>query len=200
MLKDLIQLPKFLQTIDVKRFDNLAKSFLTKGENENVSERIMVIFNVIYYFKIIRLMIMASIVAYVLGCMWYLISLQVFREIFKMCYPEESTFFTEYKLYKKPPLKRLALSYYHVLTGLTTVGYGDFNAQNQNEKILGIIAMFLDATIFSYVMSEFSDQINVYNRTFGERDQDSALNNNFNSLRQFCPNQPFNDKLIQNIS
>ena len=51
MLKDLIQLPKFLQTIDVKRFDNLAKSFLTKGENENVSERIMVIFNVYIILK-----------------------------------------------------------------------------------------------------------------------------------------------------
>jgi hypothetical protein len=196
----LIRLPKFIQTIDVKRFDNLATSFLTKGESENASKRIMVIFNVRYFFKIIRLMIMASIVAYVLGCVWYLISLQVFQERFKMGYPEESTFFTEYKLYKKPPLKRLALSCYYVLTGLTTVGYGDFNAQNQNEKIFGITVMFLGVTIFSYVMSEFSDQINVYNRTFGERDQDSALNNHFNLLRQFCPNQPFDDKLIQNIS
>ena len=166
-----LRLPKFIQTIDVKRFDNLATTFLTKGESEDASKRINVIFNVRYFFKIVRLMIMASVLTYVLGCIWYLICLYVFDNRFKMGYPEEDTFFTQYKIYKKTPLKRLALSCYYVLTGLTTVGYGDFNAQNQNEKIFGITVMFLGVTIFSYVMSEFSDQINIYNKTF-------ALNEN----------------------
>ena len=196
----LLRLPKFIQTIDVKRFDNLATSFLTKGESENASKRIMVIFNVRYFFKIIRLMIMASLLAYVLGCVWYLICLNVFENRFYMGYPEEDTFFTKYKLYKLPPLKRLALSCYYVLTGLTTVGYGDFNAQNQKEKIFGITVMFLGVTIFSYVMSEFSDQINVYNNTFGERDQDSALISHITLLKQFNPNQPLDSKLLDNIS
>ena len=53
------RLPKFIQTIDVKRFDNLATTFLTKGESEDASKRINVIFNVRYFFKIVRLMIMA---------------------------------------------------------------------------------------------------------------------------------------------
>ena len=44
--------------------------------------------------------------------------------------------------------------------------------------------MFLGVTIFSYVMSEFSDQINIYNKTFGDRDQDSAFNNHINLLKQ----------------
>jgi hypothetical protein len=117
-----------------------------------------------------------------------------------MGYPEEDTFFTKYQLYKLPPLKRLALSCYYVLTGLTTVGYGDFNAQNQKEKIFGITVMFLGVTIFSYVMSEFSDQINVYNNTFGERDQDSALNSHITLLKQFNPNQPLDPKLLDSIS
>ena len=194
-----LRLPKFIQIIDVKRFDNLATSFLTKGENEDASKRINVIFNVRYFFKIIRLMIMASILAYVLGCVWYLICLNVFRNRFNMGYPEEETFFTQYKIYKKAPLKKLVLSCYYVLTGLTTVGYGDFNAQNQNEKIFGITVMFLGVTIFSYVMSEFSDQINIYNKTFGERDQDSALNNYINSLKQLNPKQPIDSKLISDI-
>ena len=194
-----LRLPKFIQTIDVKRFDNLAASFLTKGENEDASKRINVIFNIRYFFKIIRLMIMASILAYVLGCVWYLICLYVFNNRFNMGYPEEDTFFTTYKIYKKSPLKKLVLSCYYVLTGLTTVGYGDYNAQNQNEKIFGITVMFLGVTIFSYVMSEFSDQINIYNKTFGERDQDSALNNYINSLKQLNPKQPFDKNLISNI-
>ena len=165
----------------------------------DASKRINVIFNIRYFFKIIRLMIMASILAYVLGCVWYLICLYVFNNRFNMGYPEEDTFFTTYKIYKKSPLKKLVLSCYYVLTGLTTVGYGDYNAQNQNEKIFGITVMFLGVTIFSYVMSEFSDQINIYNKTFGERDQDSALNNYINSLKQLNPKQPIDSKLISDI-
>ena len=195
----LLRLPKFIQTIDVKRFDNLATSFLTKGENEDASRRLMVIFNVRYLFKIARLMIMASLLAYVLGCVWYLICLQVFENRFSIGYPQEKTFFTEYKIYRKPPLKKLMLSCYYVLTGLTTVGYGDYNATNEYEKIFGITVMFLGVAIFSYVMSEFSDQINIYNQTFGDRDQGSDLENHINSLKYFCPNQPFNRDLIENI-
>ena len=194
-----LRLPKFIQTIDIKRLDNLASSFLTKGESENASKRLMVIFNIRYFFKILRIMLMASILTYILGCVWYLICLDVFENRFKMGYPDEGTFFTEYKIYKKEPLKRLALSCYYVLTGLTTVGYGDFNAQNQNEKIFGITVMFMGVTIFSYVMSEFSDQITVYNRTFGDRDQDSALTYHINLLEEFNPNRPLDSELITRI-
>ena len=142
---------------------------------------------------------MASILTYVLGCVWYLICLDVFYNRFKMGYPEEDTFFTTYSIYKKEPLKRLALSCYYVLTGLTTVGYGDFNAQNTNEKIFGITVMFMGVTIFSYVMSEFSDQINLYNKTFGDRDQDSALTYYINLLGKFSPNKPLDKNLISKI-
>jgi len=194
-----LRLPKFIQTIDVKRFDNIATSFLTKGESENASKRLMVIFNIRYFFKIVRLMIMASILAYVLGCVWYLICLSVFNNRFSIGYPQEKTFFTEYKIYQKPPLKKLMYSCYYVLTGLTTVGYGDYNAQNEYEKIFGITVMFLGVAIFSYVMSEFSDQINVYNKTFGDRDQGSALRSHISLLNEFTPNQPFNNELITKI-
>ena len=194
-----LRLPKFIQTIDVKRFDNLATSFLTKGESENASKRLMVIFNIRYFFKIVRLMIMASILAYVLGCVWYLICLNIFNHRFDIGYPESKTFFTEYKIYQKSPLKKLMLSCYYVLTGLTTVGYGDYNATNEYEKIFGITVMFLGVAIFSYVMSEFSDQINIYNQTFGDRDQGSDLHNHINLLNEFCPHQPFNKELIDKI-
>ena len=194
-----LRLPKFIQTIDVKRFDNLATSFLTKGESEDASKRLILIFNIRYFFKIVRLMIMSSLLAYVLGCVWYLICLSVFDHRFDIDYPEEETFFTKYKIYLKKPIKRLLLSCYYVLTGLTTVGYGDYNATNQYEKIFGITVMFLGVAIFSYVMSEFSDQINIYNKTFGDKDQGSDLHNHISLLNEFCPNQPFSEELVKRI-
>ena len=194
-----LRLPKFIQTIDVKRFDNLASSFLTKGESENASKRLMIIFNIRYCFKIVRLMIMATILTYILGCIWYGICKSVFENRFSLGYPDEQTFFTEYKIYEKQPLKKLLLSCYYVLTGLTTVGYGDYNATNEYEKIFGITVMFLGVAIFSYVMSEFSDQINIYNKTFGDRDQGNALHNHLSLLNKFCKNKPFSKDLISKI-
>ena len=194
-----LRFPKFLQTIDVKRFDNLASSFLTKGDSEDASKRLNVIFNIRYFFKIIRLMIMSSLVAYILGCVWYLICLKVFEHRFNVDYPDEETFFTKYKIYKKTPIKRLMLSCYYVLTGLTTVGYGDYNATNDYEKIFGITVMFLGVAIFSYVLSEFSDQINIYNTTFGEKDKGTVLHNHISLLNEFCTNQHFSEELIKKI-
>ena len=194
-----LRLPKFIQTIDVQRFDKLATSFLTKNEKNNASKRLMVIFNVRYFFKIIRLIIMATILSYVLGCIWYLICHSIFNRRFNIGYPKTKTFYTEYKLYNKSPLKRLMLCCYYVLTGLTTVGYGDYNASNEYEKIFGIIIMFLGVAIFSYVMSEFSDQINIYNQTFSEREKGSDLNKHIALLNEFCPKEPFNNDLIKKI-
>ena len=195
-----LRLPKFIQTIDVKRFDNLATSFLTKDEKNNASQRLMAIFNVRYFFKIIRLMIMASILSYVLGCIWYLICLFVFKKRFNIGYPKTKTFYTEYKLYNKSPIKKLMLCCYFVLTGLTTVGYGDYYPSNEYEKMFGIIIMFLGVAIFSYVMSEFSDQINIYNQTFVEKEQGSDLDNYIASLNEFCPKSSFNKGLVKNIN
>ena len=194
-----LRLPKFVQTIDIKRFDNLATSFLTKGENENALQRLMVIFNVRYFFKIVRLLLMASLLAYVLGCIWYLICLYIFNSRFDIGYPNKNTFFTEYKIYQKTPLKKLMISCYYVLTGLTTVGYGDFNATNEYEKIFGITLMFLGVATFTYVMSEFSDQINNYNQTFGDKNYGSDLNNHINLLNELCPKKSLNKELIKKI-
>ena len=41
------------------------------------------------------------------------------------------------------------ISCYYVSTGSTTVGYGDYNATNEYEKIFGITLMFLGVVTFN---------------------------------------------------
>ena len=49
----------------------------------------------------------------------------------------------------------VAACYWAIMT-LTTVGYGDVGAQNNQQRILGIIAMICGALIFAYGVSQVS--------------------------------------------
>jgi hypothetical protein len=74
----LIRLLKFIQTIDVKRFDNLMGNIITQRNKENGNKKLKLLFNIRYIFKIIRLIIMASIITYILGCLWYVYCYQIY--------------------------------------------------------------------------------------------------------------------------
>ena len=194
----LIRLPKLLQTMDIKRFDNLADSFLTSNSSGNGNKRLMFIFNMRYVFKIFRLVIIASILTYIFGCLWYIVCKSIYED---QAYIKSSkkTFYSEYNLYNEKSRKKLILCCYFVLTALTTVGYGDINAQNDEERVFGIVMMLVGVAVFSYVMSEFSDQINIYNQTFGDVDKGSLLQNWLNLLQSFSKGKKIDKKLINDI-
>ena len=66
----LICLLKFIQIIEVKCFDNLMGNIITQRNKENGNKKLKLLFNIRYIFKIIRLIIMASIITYILGWVW----------------------------------------------------------------------------------------------------------------------------------
>ena len=57
--------------------------------------------------------------------------------------------------------------------------------QNNYEKIFGIIIKILDVVIFSYVMSEFSEQINIYNHTFVDMNNSKNLQNRLYFMNKY---------------
>jgi len=194
----LIRLPKLLQTMDIKRFDNLADSFLTSNSSGNGNKRLMLIFNMRYVFKIFRLVIYATILTYLLGCIWYIFCKQIYEDQYYIK-SSKKTFFSEYNFHNQKPRKKLIICCYFILTALTTVGYGDINTQNDIERIFGIFMMVIGVAVFSYVMSEFSDQINIYNQTFGDVDKGALLQNWLNLLQSFSKGKKFDKNLINSI-
>ena len=194
----LIRLLKFIQTIDVKRFDNLMGNIITQRNKENGNKKLKLLFNIRYIFKIIRLIIMASIITYILGCLWYVYCYQIY--LYRINFNEdENSFIIKYNLLYVSSHERFIYSCYFVLTALSTVGYGDYNAQNDYEKIFGIIIMLLGVAIFSYVMSEFSDQINIYNQTFGDMNKSENLQNWLYLMNKYDKNRPVDNELIFKI-
>ena len=194
----LLRLPKFIQTIDVKRFDNLMGNIITQRNKENGNKKLKLLFNIRYIFKIIRLIIMASIITYILGCFWYIYCYYIY--LYRIDFnDDEDSFIIKYHLLYVSSHERFIYSCYFVLTALSTVGYGDYNAQNDLEKIFGIIIMLLGVAIFSYVMSEFSDQINIYNQTFGDMNKSENLQNWLYLMNKYDKNRPVDNELIFKI-
>lgn len=67
----LFRLPRLTKLINTSRVNQLLKSFL---ENSSRDERIVAQHMVMYLYKIFRLVIIAIIITYFLGCFWYFIS------------------------------------------------------------------------------------------------------------------------------
>jgi len=66
----LLRLPRLIKLIDISRFKKLIKSF---GGNESRDEKILAQHIILYVYKIIRIIIIAIIISYFIGCIWFFI-------------------------------------------------------------------------------------------------------------------------------
>ena len=64
----LCRLPRLIKLIDISRFNKLLKSLMS---NSSRDERIMQHYFFLYVYKILRLIIIAMIVTYFIGCSWW---------------------------------------------------------------------------------------------------------------------------------
>lgn len=70
----LFRLPKLIKILDLSRFNRLLRSLF---ENSTRQDRIVSQYILMYTYKIFRLVIMAVIIIYFVGCIWYLVSQMV---------------------------------------------------------------------------------------------------------------------------
>jgi hypothetical protein len=65
----LLRLPRLIKLIDISRFKKLIKSF--GGSSESRDEKIVAQQIILYVYKIIRIIIIAIIMSYFIGCIWF---------------------------------------------------------------------------------------------------------------------------------
>lgn len=70
----LLRLPRLIKLIDISRFNQILKQFLS---NSSRDEKIVAQYMLLYFYKIFRLIIIAVIITYFIGCGWYLLSYQM---------------------------------------------------------------------------------------------------------------------------
>ena len=67
----------------------------------------------------------------------------------------------------KPEFDKFIVTFYFVLTTLSTVGYGDYHPISNIERLIAAFYMLIGVALFSYVMSDFIGIIADYSTKMG---------------------------------
>ena len=141
---------------------------------ESREENITMQYVMLYVFKIFRLVILAMIITYFIGCLWwYLCSLKVGAET-------SNSFINYFALSAEDggtDATQLITSSYYALTTLSTVGYGDYYPISNLERIIAVVIMLGGVAFFSYIMGNFIEIISNFDSKMGVVDRSADLHN-----------------------
>ena len=189
----LARLPRLIRLIDISRFNQMLKSFL---ENSSRDERIVAQYMMMYAYRIFRLVIIAIIITFFVGCFWFMVSndLNYDSDI-----EEGNTFVTYFELTDNSNWRKLIISCYFALTTLATVGYGDYYPISNLERVMAVLIMLCGVAFFSYIMGSFIEIISNYEKKMGVIDRGTDLHNWLTLLTRFTNNKPLPKSLSQQI-
>lgn len=148
-----------------------------------------------YIYKVFRLIILAIIITYFCGCLWFLMSDRGNSDSEKEA---ENTWVTANSLQDDDNLRKLVVACYFALTTLSTVGYGDFYPMSNLERICAVLVMLCGVAFFSYIMGSFIDIIQNYDMKTGD-DKETKLNNWLGLIQRFTSNKPIPKRLLREI-
>ena len=144
----LFRMPRIVKLMKNSKLSGFLFYFL-EGESESREERRKLIFILRHIGNIIRMLIGLIFVNYIIGCFWFWYSDR----------SGDENWITSNDLDEEVGLKKMLLSFYFILTTLTTVGYGEFSATNPNEYTLMIFILIFGVGYFAYVMGNFNNAI-----------------------------------------
>lgn len=146
-----------------------------------------------YSYKIFRLIVIAVIITYFVGCFWYLISDSLNEK------GDPNTFIKRFDLEERSDYDKLIISCYFALVTLSTVGYGDYYPVSQIEMLFGMVIMLCGVAFFSYIMGSFIEIIANYDKKMGTVDHATELHNWITLLTRFTNNKPLPKSLVSQI-
>ena len=137
----------------------------------------------LYVYRVVRLIIIALVITFFLGCLWFRISI-TFSDLScndEYCFKtDESTWFTKFKMWEEDPNNSLLYvqfmtSLYFALTILSTVGYGDYFPVSNVEMLTALVVMLGGVAFFSYIMGNLLEIFNNYESKMGIVDRKGDL-------------------------
>lgn len=187
----ILRLLKLIKSLDGSNFNKIIESLVPMSDRQT---RIKIIYATKYIYKIIRLIVIATVLTYFLGCFWYfVVSTYDFHN-------GEKSFFDVNHFDDDSLAKRLVTCCYFALTTLSTVGYGDLTPQSNVERIFGIAIMITGIALFSYIMGNFNEVLINYDKQMGFVNKDADLNMWIVSLNKFTPTGVLPGELVKRIN
>lgn len=112
---------------------------------------------VMYVYNIFRLVIIAIMITYFIGCNVYFVSNEFNDE---EDIENSNTFILSHGLDTYSNDKsRLIICCYYALTMLSTVGYGDYYPISNLEMVMTVVLMLAGVAFFSFIMGNFMEII-----------------------------------------
>ena len=168
-------------------------------QNSSRDEKIVAQYMLLYIYKIFRLIVIAIIITYFIGCFWwYFCNTQIDIQ-------GQNSFIKFNDLGEEDEEFQLVVSCYYALTTLSTVGYGDYFPVSNMERIIAVIIMLCGVAFFSYIMGNFIEIISNYEQKMGVVDKSADLHNWLILLTRFTNNpsglpKPIIDQIEENFS
>jgi len=207
----LFRLPRLIKLLDISRFNKLLKSLMS---NSSRDEKIVAQYMMLYVYKIFRLIIIAVIITYFIGCFWYYFCTMYQSATLVVeegedgsaveqapvdSSSEQRTFINFNQMDEMDDIHKLIVSCYFALTTLSTVGYGDYYPVSNIERIIAVLIMLGGVAFFSYIMGNFIEIISNYEKKMGVVDKSGDLHNWLILLTRFTNNQPLPKLLTAQI-
>ncbi|CAI2360541.1 unnamed protein product [Moneuplotes crassus] len=186
----LVRLLRLTKLMNTSKLNQLLKSFM---ENPSRSQRIVTQHMIMYCLKILRLVAVAIVITYFIGCFWFFISNELHHA------DNNKTFVKNFELDKEDSFRQLVVSCYFALTTLSTVGYGDYYPISNIERIIACMIMLVGVAFFSYIMGNFIEIISNYKHKMGIIDRGTDLHNWMTRLTRFTNNNPLPRSLFNKI-
>ena len=145
-------------------------------------------------FKFFKLVVIATVITYFFGWIWFLLS-KLRDEI-----DNTTSFYEDPRIAVMTTIQQWITSCYYMLTTLATIGYGDYYPLNNFERIIWVVVMLFGVAFFSYIMRRFIEIIGSLNveKSSTENDE-SDLKNWFTILGRFKKNKSLSKKLTVKI-
>lgn len=175
----LFRMPRIVKLMKNSKLSGFIWYFL-EGESESREERRKLIFILRHIGNITRMLIGLIFLNYIAGCLWFWYSER----------SGEDNWVTYYNLENETSLKKMVLSFYFILTTLTTVGYGDYVATNSNEYTFIIFLLIFGVGYFAYVMGNFNNAIINFDAMWSGEDNMANLNSWFLNVAKYKSKLP----------
>ena len=191
----LCRLPRLIKLISIERFKKVLKGFQKEDSDDKA---IVQEYFTLYIYNLFRLVLIAIMVTYFIGCIVFFISNE-FNDPLDV--ENLNTFNTNFQLYDYESNKqRLVVCSYFALTMLSTVGYGDYYPISNLEKQSAVVIMLCGVAFFSFIMGSFIEIISNYDKKMGSPDKMPDLNIWLISLQRFNSAKPLNQSFVDDVT
>ncbi|CDW76967.1 cation channel family protein [Stylonychia lemnae] len=208
----ILRLPKLFLLLDSRNFKHIIKTYYDNKlqrvlknvdmkhdqlqDNNNIMLQIMIN----YAFKVLRLIIVIFSISYFIGTLWYIFTWQIDD-------PNDDTpnsnFFKTYGMRElkknNDDINSMIIVVYFAFTTLATVGYGDYHAVSDSERVVCSIILLFGVAVFSFIMGNFIEILMSFKIVTAQNEESENLTKWLGLLARFNKGRPLPKEMIRKI-